>query len=761
MGERRVFRKFVAGWGLRIAIAVTGCVILGAGALAFFAMREPAPQVLPFEKVRQAYEKSDGLLLDRHGVPIHELRTDFEGRKLDWIALGEISPALVKAVIHSEDRRFFKHGGADVRALCGAFTRNLLNGEKRGASTITMQLAAVINKSLRPRSGRRTVTQKWRQVRAAWEIERTWSKQEILEAYLNLVTFRGEVQGIAAASRGLFRKEPSGLNENESFVLAVLIRSPNASAERAVRRAQLLAASLKSRVSAPEMEGFVTATLTTPYYLKPRIALAPHVALYLLKPGMKHAMATLDGNLQALAEGLLKQYLTDLRDQNVKDAAALVLANKTGEVLAYVGNAGLNPHASHVDGIRAKRQAGSTLKPFLYAMAIDRRLITAATLLEDTPMDLPTDTGIYKPENYDNRYRGQVPARVALASSLNVPAVRVLLLTGREPFVQKLEALGFGPLRDGDYYGDSLALGTVDVSLWELTNACRTLANGGWWSEATLVPGVEKNTGRCVFSREAAFIVSDMLSDREARSTTFGLENPLSTAFWTASKTGTSKDMRDNWCIGFSSDYTVGVWVGNFSGEAMWNVSGISGAAPVWLEIMRYLHKTDPSRAPSPPDGVVLAAISNTDLNSRGDRGGSEELTQAYSDVRRGERRSDNEDIHLKANWYSSDRGTGKDWFIRGTEPGMVQSVKAWPLPRITYPPAGAMISLDPDIPTPHQKIFFQASSSPVRIRWLLDGELVGENTMQPWVPVGGHHWLSLLGADDRAIDTVNFTVRD
>ena len=547
----------------------------------------------------------------------------------------------------------------------------------------------------------------------------TWSKQEILEAYLNLVTFRGELQGIAAASRGLFRKDPSGLTESESLILAVLIRSPNASVEHVVKRALLLAASLKSRAEVTEIQALVTASLTAPYFLKPRIALAPHVALYLLKPGMKQAASTLDGDLQSLAQGLLKQYLTDLRDQNAKDAAVLVLANKTGEVLAYVANAGLNPHASHVDGIRAKRQAGSTLKPFLYAMAIDRRLITAATLLEDAPIDLPTETGIYRPENYDNIYRGQVPARVALASSLNVPAVRLLLLTGTEPFVQKLEALGFGPLRDGDYYGHSLALGTLDVSLWDLTNACRTLANGGWWSEARLAPDAGKSEGRRLFSKEAAFIVSDILSDREARSTTFGLENPLSTKFWTASKTGTSKDMRDNWCIGFSSDYTVGVWVGNFSGEAMWNVSGISGAAPIWLEVMKYLHKAVPSRPPSPPDGVVMAAASDPDERSR------------------------------------------KEWFIKGTETGLIQYVKAWPLPRITYPPAEALIALDPDIPAPHQKIFFQASGSPHRLRWLLDGEFVGEGTMHSWTPMRGHHRLSLLGPDDRTLDTVTFTVRD
>ena len=711
-------RRFF-NWFLRVCFILGICAILSACAVLFFAFRQPVPNIPPFDKVRLAYEKSDAVLLDRHGVAIHELRTDFDSRKLDWSPLNEISPALIQAVVHSEDKRFYAHAGVDPKAFCRAFVRNFSGSEKSGASTVTMQLAAILDKGVRPRSGRRSATQKWKQVRAACELERTWSKQEILEAYLNLVTFRGELQGIAAASRGLFRKEPSGLNERESFVLAALIRSPNAPVERVAKRAKLLALSLQSDVPSGEIERLAHAALAAPYYVRPKIAIAPHVALYLLRPGMREVASTLDSNLQTFAQGLLKQYLSDLQGQNVKDAAVLVLANKTGEVLAYVANGGLNPPASHVDGIRAKRQAGSTLKPFLYALAIDKRLITAATLLEDGPLDLPTERGIYRPENYDNRYRGLVPARIALASSLNVPAVRLLLLAGGESFVQKLGDLGFGPLQDGEYYGHSLALGTLDVSLWELTNAYRVFANDGWWNEATLQLHNNGSARRRAFSREAVFIVSDMLSDREARSSTFGLENPLSTNFWTASKTGTSKDMRDNWCIGWSSDYTVGVWVGNFSGQAMWNVSGISGAAPIWLGVMQYLHKARPSHSPSPPVAVVEARV------------------------------SDNQPERAR------------EWFIKGTEPAMLQPLKVWPRATITYPPSGTLISLDPDIPVPHQKIFFQASGSPRDARWVLDGELVGSGAMQPWTPIRGPHRLSLVSTDDTTLDSITFTVRD
>ena len=213
--------------------------------------------------------------------------------------------------------------------------------------------------------------------------------------------------------------------------------------------------------------------------------------------------------------------------------------------------------------------------------------------MDDTPLDIAVLNGIYQPKNYDSEFRGLVTSRVALASSLNVPAVRTLSLVGIEPFLSKLRQLGIKDLNEsGDFYGPSLALGSADVSLWELVNAYRTLANEGAWSELHLSPEAEYfPKPKRIFSKEGAFLVSDILSDREARSSTFGLENPLATRFWTAVKTGTSKDMRDNWCIGYSRKYTVGVWVGNFSGEPMWNVSGITGAAPIWIEMMNWLHR--------------------------------------------------------------------------------------------------------------------------------------------------------------------------
>ena len=297
-------------------------------------------------------------------------------------------------------------------------------------------------------------------------------------------------------------------------------------------------------------------------------------------------VCTIDRGLQQFAADTLRRHISSLRSQNVHDGAVLVLDNATDEVLAYVSNTGDEGSARYVDGIQALRQAGSTLKPLIYGAAFDQHILTASSLIDDSPLDIPVaGGGVYRPSNYDSLFHGAVTVRVALASSLNVPAVKTLNLVGVEAALDVLEAAGFEKLQSAEFYGPSLALGAADVSLYELTNAYRCLANKGVWSPVRLSFDEPSGPARRVLSSQAAFIVLDILSDRESRSRTFSLESPLSTRFWTAVKTGTSKDMRDNWCVGSSSRYTAGVWAGNFSGEPMWNVSGISGAAPVWVEI--------------------------------------------------------------------------------------------------------------------------------------------------------------------------------
>ncbi|MGA2109862.1 MAG: transglycosylase domain-containing protein, partial [Syntrophorhabdales bacterium] len=423
----------------------------------------PSVAVRSFSDVRAAYASSDGLLLDRNGVPIQELRVDFQGRSLEWTPLGEVSPPLLRAVVASEDKRFYRHSGVDGIALFFGALKSSLGRGRRGASTITMQVAAMTNGTARPETAGRTLAQKWRQMRLAWAMERSWTKDQILEAYLNLVSFRGELKGIAAASRGLFQKEPSGLNTTQSLILVSLIRSPNAGMAPVTRRAVTLAAAMNEPVSPGEIASAVRIALGRPYLVGRYVSLAPHAAQYLLKGGRREARSTIDARLQSFVLTLLQGHLASVRGQNVQDGAVLVVDNRSGEILAYVGNSGTLASASCIDGIQARRQPGSALKPFLYALAIEKRIITAASLLSDTPLDIPTERGIYRPENYDRGFKGLVPARSALASSLNIPAVRVLMLAGPDAFVKKLRDLGFTELRDADYYGYSLALGSLDT----------------------------------------------------------------------------------------------------------------------------------------------------------------------------------------------------------------------------------------------------------------------------------------------------------
>ncbi len=452
---------------------------------------------------------------------------------------------------------------------------------------------------------------------------------------------------------------------------------------------------------------------------------APHVARRLLR-GRKEAVVTctLDAGLQRFSEERLAQHLIPLKSRNVGEGAVLVVENPTGNVLVYASHTSEPDRSRFVDGVVARRQAGSTLKPFLYGAAFERRILTPASFLEDSPLDLAVAGGIYQPANYDRAHRGRVTVRVALASSLNIPAVRACELLGVEAFIQTLRDLGIERLNEsGAFYGPSLVLGSADVTLWELVNAYRTLANGGKPGPLHLRDPQERREPdpQRVFSNETAFLISDILSDREARSLTFGLENALATRFWTAVKTGTSKDMRDNWCVGYSRRYTVGVWVGNFSGEPMWNVSGMTGAAPLWLEIMNRLHPQNDKTPVSPPDGVIQSRVNLSDA------GGFER----------------------------------QEWFIRGTEPAAAAVQIVDPSPRIVYPPSGTVVAVDADIPKNQQRIFFAADGRMKGLNWVLDGQpFRPASGPAAWGRSAGYHELRLCDARGLILDSVRFQVR-
>jgi penicillin-binding protein 1C len=516
-------------------------------------------------------------------------------------------------------------------------------------------------------------------------------------------------------------KRALGLDRVESALLAGLVRAPNAASTAVARRACLLLANEESACFAAQvlaMQGLRANRL------RGRIdGDAPHVARKLLNQAGARVMSTLDARVQRFAVETLQRHLLELNGRNVEDGALVVLDNATGEVIAWVGSSGELSRANEVDGVTAPRQAGSTLKPFLYGLAIEQKMLTAASILDDSPLAVTTPTGLYVPQNYDHDFKGLVSLRQALASSLNVPAVRTLTLLGYEPFYRRLKARGFETLtRDADHYGYSLALGGADVSLLQLTNAYRALANGGRTSATTLVAATNSAASVPVMSESSAFIVSDVLADRAARALTFGLASPLATRYHASVKTGTSKDMRDNWAVGFTDRYTVGVWVGNFSGEAMHDVSGITGAAPVWREVMDFISEGGHPAVPQPPGGIVRQHV-------------------------------------VYANGLEPARD---EWFIAGTQTAQITPVAAaQELARIMSPPRGAIFAIDPDIPRDRQRITLAARGVNAKARFVLDdGRRVPADAPYLWLPPPGRRHVELVDGSGKTMDRVEFDVR-
>lgn len=532
-------------------------------------------QIPSFKTVLKGYVPSDAWIVDRNGHPLESIRNHSEKRSLDWVEWSEVSPAFRDLLVRVEDHRFYDHVGVDLLALAKACWERVINHSQRGASTLTMQVVGLLrlNGAGGSFNRRRNVWEKLNQMVAALKLNSTWSKEEVLEAYINLVPFRGELIGLRAASLGYFGKNPSGLIQEEAALLIALLRAPNAAPELVAKRACLMLNS----ASCQSIHAFIDRTLSKPYRLARARELVPVLSKTFVERanGSSVIQTSIDYSTQELSLRILREQLHALKNQNVNDGAVLIIETQTGRVVAYVANAGSGvTSAVQIDGIQTRRQAGSTIKPFVYATAFDWKLMQPGSLLEDSPADISVAPGrVYHPKNYDQIFRGLVSVGDALGSSMNVPAVRALQLTGEGRVLDRLRALGFGRLQEDEYYGPSLALGSIDVTLWELTQAYRQFAIEG-----------------SVFSEPTRHLIFNILAAPEHRRFTFGMDSLLTLPFPAAVKTGTSKDMRDNWCIGWTSQYTVGVWVGNFNGQPMWNVSGMTGAAPIWRSLMLALH---------------------------------------------------------------------------------------------------------------------------------------------------------------------------
>lgn len=737
--------------------SITLALLLAGGA------SSSAHAVASFDEVKRDFRPSETLVLDRSGELIQRLRTDKAVRRGQWVALPDVSPALRTALVLSEDKRFYEHSGVDWRAVSAAAWGNLWNTKTRGASTISMQLAGLLDEDWRAGAGGRSITQKVGQTVSAQILEARWRKDQILEAYLNLVPFRGEMVGIDALSRTLFGKAAHGLDEREAAIAAALVRAPNAKAAQVSQRAcgVLKVMQAPAKVDCEGLDLFAAAALQRKAFdasegvaphLARRLVATPTVRAELVEAragkqagtstsSVRTVVSTLRAPLQRFAVQTLTQQLRELRGRHVEDGAIVVLDNATGEVLAWVGSSGELSDAAEVDGVTALRQPGSTLKPFLYAQAIAERRITAASLLEDSSSQIQTSGGLYIPQNYDRQFKGLVSARTALGASLNVPAVRTLVMVSPDAFHKQLRAVGLPLKESGDYYGYSLALGSSEVSLLSLTNAYRTLANGGRYSAPSLAKN-PKPVFKPALDARAAFIATDIMADPLARARTFGTDSILATRFWTAVKTGTSKDMRDNWAMGFSQRYTVGVWVGNASGAPMWDVSGTSGAAPIWAAIMNYLHKTERSRAPVPPAGLVQ---SRTQF---GNQGGTPLEAARNEWFIQG-----TEQAVFAANSGNGDFGPAK-----ASRSGKKPAAEADAPPRITAPASGTIIALDPDIPPKNQRISFSAEGRGTR--WIMDGKEFARGPQAQWLPWPGRHVVQLVDAGGKVADEIKFEVR-
>ena len=681
--------------------------------------RWTAPPPLPsYDEARAAWQPSEAWLKDRNGRLLQTVRLDMAVRRLEWVPLAAIAPAVGQAVEGSEDRRFRSHSGIDWRGLGGALWTAMKGGHARGASTLSMQVAGFLAPELGG-PGARSFAEKIRQLRAARQIEAHWSKDQILEAYLNLASFRGEVQGIGAASRALFGRAPSALGPDDALLLAALLPAPQADPSAVARRACRIGRRADCSILMAE-----AAAMTGPARrLSDDPGLAPHLAVKLLEHPGETVTSTVELNVQRLAATALRRQLLGLGDR-ARDGAVVVIDNKSGDVLAYVGGvAGSASTAPSVDNADAYRQAGSTLKPFLYAQVLERGYLTAASILDDSPVELDTASGLYVPKDYDHDFKGPVSVRTALAGSLNVPAVRTLLLDGVEDFRDRLWDMGYrGLTEDGDYYGYSLALGSAEVTLLQQAAAYRALGDGGNYRPLRLSIDDPREGRRAVADPRASWIVADMMADAGARAGTFGLDSALRLPFWAAAKTGTSKGMRDNWCIGFTDRFTVAVWIGNAEGDSMTRVSGTSGAAPVWREIMLALHAGRPGARPSPPAGVEGRGI-------------------AFAGTKEPAR---------------------QEWFVAGTaQAAMAAAPPTARRPRIVSPLSGTVYALDPDIPPNSQRIRLKSTGAVSGERLVLDGRDAGEAEAAPVVlPAPGQHVLTLVSAEGRMLDRSVFSIR-
>lgn len=723
----------------RIALCFAAIPVFGAAALAAFTIHAMTPIEAEFDSALSAQGVAQ--IVDRNGVSL-SASYQSEWNESDRLALYEIPAFLQGAFIAAEDKRFYTHDGIDWLARAHAFVQNVkCLCADRGASTISEQVVRMVVS--RPR----TLWTRWVEGWEARRLERHVSKQDILEFYLNQVPYAANRRGVVQAARYYFDRDLSTLSRREMLALAVLVRSPGRfrfrdrpqTVERAVQR-------LAGKVDPESVGGEATWE-----FARPGLAVeAPHFVRFVREQaGQRRGRlrTTLDSRLQATVQNLLDRRLASLAPNKVYNGAVLVVDHTTGDILVWA-NAGTGDDTTPgraIDAVLTPRQPGSALKPFVYALALEKGW-TAASLIDDSPLSEAVGTGIHAYRNYSRTFYGPVTLRQALANSLNIPAVRAAQFVGADNLLAFLRRAGFDGLsQHPDFYGDGMALGNGEVSLYQLVRAYAMLGNRGRYRPLRVFAddaagGAE--SGRRVVGEDTASLIASILSDSAARDLEFGEGSVLDLPVQTAVKTGTSTDFRDAWAVGFNHRYAIGVWMGNLDRTPTDGISGARGPALLLRSVFAELNRR----------GATRPLYLSPALESR---------TVCIPPV--GGKEGDGNSCIERT-----------EWFLPGTAPektgvtARAERAEQNLAPHLRQPMNGLRLALDPRIPAAAQAFTFRVEGARPggKIAWHVDGKpiAVTDGGEYLWPMARGAHRLevSFLAGDGSVLarDRADFTVR-
>ena len=521
-------------------------------------------------------------IYDDKGELVHVYLTADEKWRMKT-SLEEISPLLKKTILYKEDRFFYNHPGVNLLAICRAFTKNILRGKRTsGASTITMQVA----RALEPK--RRTYLNKFVEIFRAFQLEIKYSKSEIFQLYLNLVPYGGNIEGVKSAAILYFKKDPDHLSLAEITALSIIPNKPSSlvigknNAQIVIERNKWLNWFRSEKIfTSKEISDALNEPLTASRNQVPK--LIPHLSQKLRKTGQTDIYTNISLNTQSKIEKIVQDYSRSYNLQNIKNAAVIVIDNRTHKIVSYLGSADFNDSADggQVNGAAAIRQPGSTLKPLVYAMSIDEGLLTPKSIINDVAVSYAG----YAPENYDRQFNGQVAMDYALEHSLNIPAVKTLGLLGKEKLISMLATCGFEQIKkDQRKLGLSMILGGCGATLEELTALYSVFANDGLFIRPIISGASKTSASHRIISPASVFMINEILSkvNRPDFPLNWQSTEHMPKIAW---KTGTSYGKRDAWSIGYNKNYTVGVWLGNFSGTGVPSLSGANTATPLLFRV--------------------------------------------------------------------------------------------------------------------------------------------------------------------------------